>query len=532
MLEKIKERKVSDSSGTGACTDGDARGDMRSSRTRLRVDIDPSQNASAQTGLRSQSVISSAPGTTSSHSTIRPAQNDVQDRNGTAKSGSSTSSHRSSFVASLGKGAAPATQLHTIVESPSVSIALDGSRKAVQAEQSEPQASRLLRSQQEDMNRYISSTSTANTATTAVSTSFLKHRGPPPPTPHGRAQGVRTIGLNDIPQIPRQVGNMVFDPERGWMRASKAIRQCSEGESNSPNGLQGNSSSAESVDIFAGMESLRDEERTPQPESTPGVAIAPRQANHLSPVIEVLISPSRQEEHNSNSPFEREHMSESLVLPVQRESPMSCSQPPPDGAPAELHSSIVPLVSALSIRDETEKSNNEAELRESPGAIIDRSSTPPRAAVQRPKVREHDSAPKSMPTDPAQATPAVRSILKTGAPEMSARKAAPATPLSAMKHAVTSDDSARRSVSFSDGRTYGKIRDSSAKQGNAAARKQRNWNPLVPEDDIFNSQDGSIGAEQGLLPMQPSVRSKRIQNMLTDLSQNGKSRTVGAEDCF
>lgn len=53
-------------------------------------------------------------------------------------------------------------------------------------------------------------------------------------------------------------------------------------------------------------------------------------------------------------------------------------------------------------------------------------------------------------------------------------------------------------VLASDGRTYGKIRDSSAKQGNAVARKQRNWNALVPEDDIFNSQDGSMGAEQGL----------------------------------
>ncbi|GHJ90363.1 hypothetical protein NliqN6_6765 [Naganishia liquefaciens] len=529
MLEKIKERKVSDSSGTGVCTDGDARGDMNLTRTRLRLDSERRQSPSIsrQTKSRPQSAASSVPRTASSHSTIRPSQNDAKDLNGTVRSDSSSSSHRSSFVASLGKGAAPAMQLRTIVESPSTSIAFGGSDEAIQREQTEEQGSRLLRSQQEDMNRYISSTSTANTANTAVSTSFVKHRGPPPPTPHGRAQGVRTIGLNDIPQIPRQVGNMVFDPERGWFRASKAARQHFEGETNSANGFEGKSSSAESVDIFAGLESLRDEERTLQLEPSPGSAVAQRHGNDLSPVIEVSVSPSPKEEYISKSPADRKHMAESPVLPIKTASPTILSQPSPRKNSANIQPNVVSSMQTLSIRDEAAKSREEVELRESPAAVKARSSTSPKALVQRPELREHASAPTPMQTDPLQATPAVRSILKTGSTEVSGGQTTRvlATPLPTMK-IVTADDSARRSVSFSDGRTYGKIRNTSTKQGKAVARKQRNWNALVPEDDIFNSQDGSIGAEQGFLPMQPSVRSKRIQNMLADLSKNGKSKTA------
>lgn len=534
MLEKIKERKVSDSSGTGACTDGDVRADIRSSRTRRQYDGEPEHSSSTARpiGVRSQSVASTVPGTASSHSTIRGgtkssfhlAQSDQRDLNGTAKSGSSTSSHRSSFVASLGKGVGPAVQLRTIVESPSSSVAFGHSDPQVQVDEPEHHASRLLRSQQEDMNRYISSTSTANTATTAVSTSFVKHRGPPPPTPHGRAQGVRTIGLNDIPQIPRQVGNMVFDPERGWVRASKTMRDHGERDSSPLSGAEGKSSSAESVDIFAGMESLREEGRTLQLESSPGAAVVQRQGKGLSPVLEVSASPTLQEDRLVTSQAEKEESAESSAVPTQEAARTSHPQSPSSQAPAKIHTDLVPSMSPLSIHEETREASIGPELQDSPAALYANSTTPPKAVVQRPELREYVSAPTPMQTDPLQSTPAVRSILKTGAIEMSSRKAngVPATPLSAIKIAVTSDDSARRSVSFSEVRTYSKILEASTRQTNMVARKQRNWNALMPEDDIFNSQDGSIGAEQGVLPMQPSVRSKRIQNMLTDLSHNGK----------
>lgn len=504
MLEKIKERKVSDSSGTGACTDVDVR-EIRSSTSRSRLVGE--HNALTTRGLGSQST-TSLPGTASSQSTIRgpnPASDLAtrpRDLNGTAKSGSSTLS-RSSLVASLGKGTAPAV-LRTIIESPSASIAYP---EADQTEAPE-HVSRLVRSQQEDMNRYISSTSTANTATTAVSTSFVKHRGPPPPTPHGRAQGVRTIGLNDIPQIPRQVGNMVYDPERGWMRASKAVRDG--GVSSPVGGEEGKSSSAESVDIFADMESLREDERTHQLESSPGVDIERRQKT-LSPVLEVSVAPTSQEE----GPADVEQENAWEAPPIHEAT--STNRPDLPLASAEEHRDVVSSMSTLSLR-EPRNTPVDQELPPSP-ANISLSHTPPKPPV-RPELREHVSAPTPMQTDPL--TPAVRSILKTGANEMSARKTQVlATPLSAMK-IIVSDDSARRSVSFSDGRTYGKILEASAKQANVATRKQRKWDALAPEDDIFNSQEASMGTEQG--PMQPSVRSKRIQNMLVDLSHNGKRK--------
>lgn len=478
MLEKIKERKVSDSSGTGVCTDADGAA-ARQNQPGPRARVGP------------ESRDSTTRGTASSQSTVRPAGQTLAQGgsvgNGTARSAVSASSSRSSNVASLGKGTAP--NLRTLVESVS-----DSPQPSDEPDQP---GSRLARSQQEDMNRYISSTSTANTATTAVSTSFVKHRGPPPPTPHGRAQGVRTIGLNDIPQIPHQVGNMVFDPARGWVkaRAPQTDREAS------PMGGEGKSSSAESVDIFAGMESLRDEELL---ESAPEVA--PRRG-HLSPVLEVSMSHLRED---TVQPAEMDVAERSVA---QQEPATTLPTYPPGWEEPEARAAA--CLASLSL-DETPKAN--AMPRNQPSQYIEQD-TPERPI--RPELRESISAPTPLQTDPLQSTPAVRSILKVGSAELSAIKANPATPMSAVKIAVP-EDSARRSVSFSDGRTHGKILEHNARQ---AVRKQRNWSALAPEDDIFNSQDGSNG-EQSLLPMQPSVRSKRIQNMLTDLSGNGKSRVM------
>jgi hypothetical protein len=367
------------------------------------------------------------------------------------------------------------------------------------------------------MNRYISSTSTANTATTAISTSFVKHRGPPPPTPHGRAQGVRTIGLNDIPQIPRQVGNMVFDPVRGWVKAKVLVQADREA---SPMSGEGKSSSAESVDIFAGMESLRDEEGTPQPESEPQLVLPRRRGQNLSPVLEVSMS-HIQEETFQPGEVDPTMTSFAPAETTQPTLPVRSAPPNRDEPQPEAHATL--RLASLSLEEKPQESE-EVPLTKQPETHYGAQGTPERPIIQRPELRECISAPTPLQTDPLQSTPAVRSILKVGSAEMSATKAgkAPATPMSAIKIAVP-EDSARRSVSFSDGRTHGKIVEHNARV-NGATRKQRNWSALAPEDDIFNSQDGSSNGEQSLLPMQPSVRSKRIQNMLTDLSGNGTCR--------
>lgn len=507
MLEKIKERKVSDSSGTGVCTDGDGGVESRAAR-----EGQYSLRAAGPQGSRD----ATRQGTASSQSTVRgnPVQQLSQsgsgELHGTARSGFSASSSRSSYVASLGKGA-PTTDLRPLAES-----ALNEDR--TEEETAAEPVPRLARSQQEDMNRYISSTSTANTATTAISTSFVKHRGPPPPTPHGRAQGVRTIGLNDIPQIPRQVGNMVFDPVRGWVKAKAPLQTDREA---SPMSGDGKSSSAESVDIFAGMESLRDEEGTPQPEPAPQVVLPRRRGQNLSPVLEVSMSHVQETTFQPGEEVDPTMSSFALVETTQTAWPRSA--PTNRDEQPQLDASATSRLASLSLEEKPQEPE-QVPLTTQDDAQYEAQGTPERPIIQRPELRECISAPTPLQTDPLQSTPAVRSILKVGSAEMSATKAgkAPATPMSAIKIAVP-EDSARRSVSFSDGRTHGKILEHNARV-NGATRKQRNWSALAPEDDIFNSQDGSSNGEQSVLPMQPSVRSKRIQNMLTDLSGNGRWR--------
>ncbi|KAJ9116425.1 hypothetical protein QFC22_004867 [Naganishia vaughanmartiniae] len=517
MLEKIKERKVSDSSGTGACTDGDARTETQESRCGSE---EGNKNGWAQE-RGNRPGYSGEGATVSSQSTIRggPARQlsgaGSVDLQGSVKSRGSGSSTRSSFVASLGKGAAP-TNLRTIAESPSVSVTYTRSEQDVAAQPGRPiqQIPRVPPVQQEDMNRYISSTSTANTATTAVSTSFVKHRGPPAPAPHGRAQGVRTIGLNDIPQIPRQVGNMVFDPVRGWVKATRNARNADQ-EVSSIRVDESKSSSAESMDIFAGMESLRDEESTPQPEVPYRLEDTQRRGQNLSPVLEASMSQAIQEE--------TVYGVESEVSRRGLEQQIDSQRQPRDSSDGRIYnpavsSSAIDDFAYLSINRETAEATSSAVPTKDEFENGGNEKTPQKPVHKRPELHETVSAPTPLQTDPVLYTPAVRSILKTGSTEMSAVKAVvPTTPLSAIKIVSASEDSARRSVSFSDGQTHGKIREHKARHAGGASRRQRNWTAVAPEDDIFNSQDGSSGGEQSQLIIQPSVRSKRIQNMLTGL---------------
>ncbi|KAJ9099240.1 hypothetical protein QFC21_004120 [Naganishia friedmannii] len=520
MLEKIKERKVSDSSGTGACTDGDARTETQGSRCGSEEESKKElvgREQERQTRNRPRHSVEGA--TVSSQSTIRggPARQfsgtGSADLNGSVKSrASGSSSSRTSFVASLGKGAAP-TNLRTIVESPSASVMYTRPEQDANLDAGRPnqQMARLPPAQQEDMNRYISSTSTANTATTAVSTSFVKHRGPPAPALHGRAQGVRTIGLNDIPQIPRQVGNMVFDPVRGWIKATRNARNVDQ-EASASRIDESKSSSAESMDIFAGMDSLRDEESTPQPEVPHRLEHTQRRGQNLSPVLEVSMSQMMMQEetatHNVEAIESRSDQEQQLAsMALVQDAPAVTSSPINDFAELSINRNTVEATtSSLSARIDIETCGNE---------------TPQKSALKRPELHETVSAPTPLQTDPVMYTAAVRSILKTGSTEISAiRTAVPTTPLSAIKIVVASEDSARRSVSFSDGQSNGKIKEHNARHAGGASRRQRNWTAVAPEDDIFNSQDGSSGGEQSQLAMQPSVRSKRIQNMLTGLQED------------
>lgn len=107
----------------------------------------------------------------------------------------------------------------------------------------EPENESLQRA--EDLQNYALAPSTMDNANSA---SFVKHKGPPPPVSHGRAKNVRYIAPTDLPNIPEQVGKMMFDRNQmRWVKAvSTTMSAMTEGSSNS------------SGDIFEGIDSFRD----------------------------------------------------------------------------------------------------------------------------------------------------------------------------------------------------------------------------------------------------------------------------------
>jgi hypothetical protein len=68
------------------------------------------------------------------------------------------------------------------------------------------------------------------------------------------------MGLDDIPQMPSQVGKMIFDRQHlKWVRAS-GMRGASGIDTVQE---EGESSEGSSFDVFAGLESLRDDRTAP-----------------------------------------------------------------------------------------------------------------------------------------------------------------------------------------------------------------------------------------------------------------------------
>lgn len=112
-------------------------------------------------------------------------------------------------------------------------------------------ASSIVGRPNEDLNRFVSSSTVSGTTLTAGSSgSFVKHPGP--------AQITR-IAPEDIPSLPERVGKMVFD--KALMRWVKeivtSVPKASEGSSPGPEA--GSEVDGESEDPFRDIESLRDD---------------------------------------------------------------------------------------------------------------------------------------------------------------------------------------------------------------------------------------------------------------------------------
>ncbi len=323
----------------------------------------------------------------------------------------------------------------------------------------------------EDLNRYVSSASTANTNGTAISTSFVKHRGPaPPPSSQGR-KFKDVITFESVQkQLPDVVGRMVFDKQQmKWVKAGGGVV--------SEDG-QTSTASDNSVDVFAGLESLKEEvEPTPTPTTTP-------------PRAEAASESWQSPESSARSDAGTAHSGDAHTV--------------------DHH------FSQLSMQDPSEVGASIHGVKQS----FDESFQFPHA--QRPDLLVTHSDPRPTPQVAvvANATPNPARITdKAPASALKKRIQAidPTTPVNSSGNRGDSltDSADRRSVSFSDGRKTGKMVDVRV-LAEQSSKKRRAWNDLArpvsaaESCEVFES-DGGV-----------SMRTTRIREMVDALDETGR----------
>ncbi|WWC66241.1 uncharacterized protein I206_100142 [Kwoniella pini CBS 10737] len=311
----------------------------------------------------------------------------------------------------------------------------------------------------DDLNRYMSSSTHASTA---ISTSFVKHRGP-----KGKATsapGMRMIRPDDIQGVvPDRIGKMRFDRAgMRWVREELAPLD-EAGESK----LGG---SEESVDVFAGMESLP-------------------------------------EERNGSL-----HQAEISVFSISSASTTTSE------------SGIIHEAEQTRIIDDG-FSDTGSELEEPTEMPEIRPTAPSPKSLEvsphRPMIHHATSAPAVMtPTPSAYAPKPIRSALRNAATPAGVFKKRTGwsdelTP--AGSRGVTPGSSGKRSVSFSDGKRNGKIIGLEV-EIKATTTK---WTSTTEEVDLFNedstSHNGVVG--ESSKSFLPSARTKRIQGLLENMEE-------------
>ena len=296
---------------------------------------------------------------------------------------------------------------------------------------------------QDDLNRFVSATTVATSTT--ISTSFVKHRGPRA----GGAGVLRMIKPDDLMGVvPDRVGKMKFDKENmRWIREGLG-RVDEAGESRASR-----SRSEESEDVFAGMDSWGREIGVPVPVSQPTIHEVETDGDSTST------------DKESVQQADRTH----------------------------------------AIDNGSEISSDDEEARDEAHSVQD--SSPQKVSPPTRPVPHHvESAPAVMtPTQETKgATRPIRSALRNANLNSD-------TPAFMKKHAgwhesVTpaagSSGSARRSVSFSDGKKSGKIRELHPDETEETSASDVPW---------LKKSEG-----QSWLP---SARTKRIEGLLQDMDE-------------
>ena len=331
----------------------------------------------------------------------------------------------------------------------------------------------------QDLNRFVSSSTASGTTVTASSApSFVKHAGP---------VHITHITPSDVPALPQRVGKMVYDRDlMKWMKAYSRVSSDAASVTD-----------AESEDPFRDIESLREDDSGGLDESVANTEEAPMAVQEgevdEEPHFKQDVTRIQEEEEEDANDQEEVNLTSFMF----------------DGPSVALVRVIPP--GGDEAGDDTTVSGSEEE----DGAGV--AEGPPAPLAFDSEDELSNDSPDQQPTAPIEATPVAprrASALATPMPPKSALKSTSVTPVSAMKdpnrdkyRTPTQRPGHRRSVSFSDGKRDGPIRGLTAK-------------PHESDDDLGASVSS---AEPTQNPgYSPSARSKRIAEMMQDLEHTSK----------
>ena len=354
-------------------------------------------------------------------------------------------------------------------------------------------SSSLRSGNNDDLNRFVSSSTASGTTITASSApSFVKHAGP---------VHITHITPSDVPSLPQRVGKMVYDRDlMKWMKASTRVSSDGDDMRDHTSVTDG-----ESEDPFKDIENLREEGSGGTNESVGGEE-AVLDAEEVEEEAHFKQDATRIVEVEEEDANDREEVNlTSFAF---------------DGP------SVAGLRDVPSGEDDTGDDTTVSDSEDDSARATESTPTPAALAFDSEDDLSNDS-PDHQLTAAIQATPVAprrASAVMTPMPPKSALKSTSATPVSAMKdpnrdkHRTPAQQMGhRRSVSFSDGKRDGPIRGLTAK-------------PHESDDDLGTSISSFTPTQSdGYLP---SVRSKRIAELMQDLEHTGKRRVcLRGDDC-
>ncbi|KAG6331606.1 hypothetical protein ID866_7482 [Astraeus odoratus] len=352
----------------------------------------------------------------------------------------------------------------------------------------------------EDLNRFVSSSTTSGTAITASSApSFVKHAGP---------VHITHITPSDVPSLPQRIGRMVYDKDlMKWRKTSVTV--ASEADEHRD---QSTGTDAESEDPFRDIESLREDDSGSSHQSTQ------KKAEHE--ITEVVDEEYDQRGHDMSRIEEVEDEE------VHDQEEVDLTSFTFDGpSVAAIH--VVPSEDdhdsdVTSNSDSDEQGEGAVDVENQPvQSVFD--SEDDLSPVSPPKPLLNEKYHQLVAVTPA-TTASKPAMLTTPMPSRSALKSTSVTPVSAMKdpnrdkfRTPAQRMGHRRSVSFSDGKRDGPIRGLSAK-------------PHESDDDVGTSVTTIMTSDpsQSSSGFSPSARSRRLADMMQKLEITGESNLI----CF